>query len=291
MVKVGNPGDVGVAQFSDMLFTVAEVLPGATLVEVNMAGTNPGDVGFWNSHFRIGGAAGSTVQTSCGGAPANCKAAFMLMHLTSSSSAYVENAWRRGPRTTIWTPAMGRPSRPAAACLLKPPRNLAPGYGELVSRFLAHLSLCICARIEANIALPTFTEHNTLYQVNFHNAQNVFFGFQQSETAYWQGNGSPSIAPDPWSPLALASDPDYSWCSGGDAQCRMALYLRIHGSSNLNFYGGSLWTFFNNNNGCGSNCQTLAALIESTSKRLFYFGLNTRLVNNPIRNNGANLVT
>lgn len=52
MVQVGNPGDVGVAQFSDMLFTVADVLQGCTLVEVNIAGRSPGDVGFWNSHFR-----------------------------------------------------------------------------------------------------------------------------------------------------------------------------------------------------------------------------------------------
>lgn len=32
MVKVGNPGDVGVAQISDMLFTVADVLQGCQLV-------------------------------------------------------------------------------------------------------------------------------------------------------------------------------------------------------------------------------------------------------------------
>ena len=55
MIKVGNPGDVGVAQFSDLIFSVADVLQGCTLVEVNMAGNTPGDVGFWNSHFRVGG--------------------------------------------------------------------------------------------------------------------------------------------------------------------------------------------------------------------------------------------
>ena len=55
MIKVGNPGDVGVSHFLDMLFTVADVLPGCTLAEVNMAGNSPGDVAFWNSHFRIGG--------------------------------------------------------------------------------------------------------------------------------------------------------------------------------------------------------------------------------------------
>jgi glucan 1,3-beta-glucosidase len=45
MVRVGNPGDIGIAQFSDMLFTVADVLQGCTLLEVNVAGTNKGDVG------------------------------------------------------------------------------------------------------------------------------------------------------------------------------------------------------------------------------------------------------
>ena len=52
VVQVGQPGDVGTAQFVDMLFTVADILPGAKLVEVNMAGAAAGDVGFWNSHFR-----------------------------------------------------------------------------------------------------------------------------------------------------------------------------------------------------------------------------------------------
>ncbi len=52
LIQVGKPGDVGVAQFVDVLFTVADVLPGCKLVEVNMAGSSPGDVGFWNSHFR-----------------------------------------------------------------------------------------------------------------------------------------------------------------------------------------------------------------------------------------------
>jgi glucan 1,3-beta-glucosidase len=32
MVKVGNPGDIGVAQISDILFTVADVLQGCQLV-------------------------------------------------------------------------------------------------------------------------------------------------------------------------------------------------------------------------------------------------------------------
>jgi len=60
---------------------------------VNIAGSNPGDVGFWNCHFRVGGAFGSAVQTNCSTTPAQCMAAFLMLHLTASSSAYIENMW------------------------------------------------------------------------------------------------------------------------------------------------------------------------------------------------------
>ena len=53
MVRVGNTGDVGVAEFSDMLFTVADVLQGCTLLEVNMAGTNQADVGVSLTPMRV----------------------------------------------------------------------------------------------------------------------------------------------------------------------------------------------------------------------------------------------
>lgn len=89
MVQLGQPGDQGVGQISDMLFTVADLLPGCILLEVNMQGAALGDVGIWNSHFRVGGAVGSTVETSCQSAP--CMAAFMMLHLTNTSSCYIED--------------------------------------------------------------------------------------------------------------------------------------------------------------------------------------------------------
>ena len=76
-----------------MLFTVADVLPGAILVEVNMKGASQGDVSFHNSHYRIGGAADSKTETACTTESDPCKAAFLVAHLTQSSSAYIENAW------------------------------------------------------------------------------------------------------------------------------------------------------------------------------------------------------
>lgn len=93
MIKVGNIGDVGTAQMSDFIFTTADILPGAVLVEVNMAGDKPGEVGFFNCHFRIGGArGGGKTQTACA-KPQDCLAARLNLHLTTNSSSYWENTW------------------------------------------------------------------------------------------------------------------------------------------------------------------------------------------------------
>ncbi len=95
VIKIGNPGSTGIAQLSDFIFTVADILPGAVQVEINMAGSKAGDVGLFNCHFRIGGARGS--KTSGTGSPCKdpgrCLAARLSLHLTESSSAYVENMW------------------------------------------------------------------------------------------------------------------------------------------------------------------------------------------------------
>jgi len=90
VVKVGNPNDVGVAQISDMRFTVAEPLAGAKIMEWNMAGASPGEVGIWNCIVNIGGIRDSTVTSSCG-SQTPCQAAHTGVHLTASSSVYVQN--------------------------------------------------------------------------------------------------------------------------------------------------------------------------------------------------------
>jgi glucan 1,3-beta-glucosidase len=91
MIQVGKPGDIGVAQFHDFLFTVGDILPGAVLVEVNMAGTNPGDVSFFFCNFRIGGARGSKVWNNC--SQSSCNPARITAHMTATSSSYWEHTW------------------------------------------------------------------------------------------------------------------------------------------------------------------------------------------------------
>lgn len=92
MLQIGRPGDIGVAQLHDFVFTVNDVLPGVVLVEVNMAGAQPGDVGFFFCNFRIAGAKGSKVWNHCSEA-SSCNAARLSAHLTATSSSYWENTW------------------------------------------------------------------------------------------------------------------------------------------------------------------------------------------------------
>ncbi|MGI4812097.1 MAG: glycosyl hydrolase family 28-related protein [Janthinobacterium lividum] len=94
IVQVGNSavGTTGVAHISDMRFSVSEILPGAIIMEVNMAG-NPGDVGIWNSLFTVGGTEDTSVSQCSADDVSTCMAAFMSLHLTNSSSAYLQNTW------------------------------------------------------------------------------------------------------------------------------------------------------------------------------------------------------
>ncbi|KAI1136588.1 glycoside hydrolase family 55 protein [Hypoxylon sp. FL0543] len=265
MVKVGNPGDVGVAQFSDMLFTVEDVLPGCTLLEVNMAGENPGDVGFWNTHFRVGGAADSQTQKKCGSdSPVPCKAAFMHAHFTASSSAYVDNMWG-------WTADHDLDGGNS--------QYISVGRGVLIES------------TKPSWFIGFSSEHNTLYEVNINKAQDLFIGFQQSETPYWQGGNSTPSAPSPWEPVVLDSDPDFSWCAAEDIQCRMSLYQRVSGSKDLSLYAAGFWTFFNGNTACaaGKDCQAEAIRIDN-STGVSYFGIGVNHVADLVVQDGVSVV-
>ncbi|KAG2413903.1 hypothetical protein HFD88_003093 [Aspergillus terreus] len=253
MVQVGYPGDVGVAQISDMLFTVADILPGCQMVVVSISGKSPGDVGLWNTHFRIGGAAGSKVESQCAGSAAECKAAWGLLRLSSTSSAYIENMWG-------WTADHDLDGQNQQV--------ISTGRGLLVEA------------TAATWLVGTGFEHHTLYQYNFNAARNVFSALQQSETPYWQGPGN-ILAPAPWADNVATSDPNFAQCAPNDATCRMALFERINQSSDLFLYGGCNWAFFNNNGGCNGACQKNAIQVLN-STALYLYGTNTKSAANMI---------
>ncbi|KAK5657995.1 hypothetical protein OQA88_2549 [Cercophora sp. LCS_1] len=259
LLRVGNPGDIGVAQLSDFILTVADILPGAVLVEVNMKGRKPGDVGFFNTHFRVGGARGSTLHRKCR-TPDGCLAARLMVHLRETSSSYWENSWG-------WTADHDLdPEGPGEV-------GLGDGEGET---YPATGGGWLIESREGTWVLGSGPEHNVLYQMNIHNARNVFIGLQQGETAYWQGKGNTLLAPEPWGEYLLPSDPDFGWCAPDDATCRMGLYQRISNSTDISIYSSGFWNFVAGpkREMCTSDCQDNAVLYEKNS-RLFVYGLST----------------
>lgn len=151
-------------------------------------------------------------------------------------------------------------------------QNIATGRGLLVEA------------TEGTWLVGTGFEHNTLYNYNIHNAQNVYAGMQQTETAYWQGDHGPLGTPAPWSAVAAFGDPDFSWCGGGDLRCRMGLAQNIDGGANLYLYGAAFWTFFNGmTDGNYANfCQDGAQFVQNQArvtgnpKNLYWYGIGTK---------------
>ncbi|KAH6655747.1 pectate lyase superfamily protein-domain-containing protein [Truncatella angustata] len=224
--RVGNSGEKGIAQISDILVEVSNVLPGSILMEVNMAGNEPGDVGVWNTVLRVGGSRHSLVNTGCTSSDtSNCRAAFALLHVTSTASLYAENLWG-------WVADHSLDGDKA--------QNIAVGRGALIES------------TQPTWLVGSSFEHCALYQYSLSKASNVYIGLQQTEAPYWQGADQPNYAPAPWTPNAIYGDPDFSNCHGQNAaengQCYRAWGHYAVNSSNVVIHGSALWVFFNGMN-------------------------------------------
>ena len=107
----------------------------------------------WDTHFRIGGAAGTNLETpQCAknlpGVRSECVGAFMLLHLTPSSSAYLENVW-------AWTSDHDLDNDHSQL-------SLYTGRGIYIESAQGPVWM-----------YGTASEHNVMYQYNIVNAKNV----------------------------------------------------------------------------------------------------------------------
>ncbi|KAK4217156.1 pectate lyase superfamily protein-domain-containing protein [Rhypophila decipiens] len=268
IVRVGNSGDKGVAQLTDMVVSVAEVLPGATLVEVNMAGENPGDVGFWNCVFRVGGTADTAVNCP-NPDPVGCKAAFALLHVTETASGYFDNVWG-------WVADHNLDDMSLT-------QNLAVGRGVLVES------------TSPTWFVASSFEHCVLYQYALHDASNVYMGLVQTESPYWQGQGTTRRAPTPWKAIADIGDPTFNNCASqgqpGADICYRSWALYMSGSQNVVIHGSALWAFFNsmddnsyeggNCDDTGGVCQQNVAFIED-ARSTYWYSAATKAARNMI---------
>ncbi|KAL2885192.1 Glucan 1,3-beta-glucosidase [Ceratocystis lukuohia] len=97
--RVGKPGDIGNVEITELIFETVGAQPGAIMIEWNLESETASKSGLWDTHFRIGGSAGTQLQSdtckkvSSVEASANpeCIGAFLLFHLTKTASASEHN--------------------------------------------------------------------------------------------------------------------------------------------------------------------------------------------------------
>jgi glucan 1,3-beta-glucosidase len=274
VVKVANPGETGLVEWSDMIVSTQGAQPGATLIQWNLA-TSGTPSGMWDVHARVGGFPGSNLSLQqCPKTPGNptvktsCIGGYMLMHITPQAmGVYLENTW-------FWTAD----------------HDLDSGGNEQITVYVGRGLLIDSTR--GNIWLSgTSVEHNVLYQYQLVNTKNIYMGHIQTETPYYQPVPNALV---PFPPNSAINDPNFSQsCAGQAGNCAAAWGLRIVNSNNIFTYGAGLYSFFTDysttcsNKGGPSNCQNNIFSVEGNSYAIPVYGLSTVGTTNMITRNGA----
>ncbi|KAG8878499.1 hypothetical protein FRB98_006108 [Tulasnella sp. 332] len=278
VIQVGAPGDKGLVEISDMVFSARSGSAGAIIVEWN-TGDQEGQqatVAAWDVHIRLGGFTGSNLQLgNCaklsGHAINPCIAAFIGLHITSQASAssvpasaYLEGTW-------VWT-ADHDLDDPDQSYDIVPVIQSAHGLRINYSQIDVYTGRGIVTETVAGPVwlIGTASEHASIVQYNFANARNVYAGFIQTETAYYQPEPP---APDPFSISTTYSDPTLTNGNSGWG-------LAIGGTASSVFiYGAGHYSFFQNWNGTycltPDNCQNAMVKVASTATDTYIFGLST----------------
>lgn len=252
VVRIGDVGSSGVTEISDMVFSTRASTKGAIVIEWNVRdpADKKGVAGMWDTIIRIGGAEGTDLLA--GDCPTtnygtSCVSAFLGLHLTKQSTAYIEGLW-------MWTADHDMEKGPQT--------NVYSGRG-------------ILSESQGPVWLVgTGSEHNVLYQYNLVGAQNHFLGVIQTESPYYQPRPA---SPTPFSPVSAYNDP-ISFGSPGNSWA-----LRIKNSSNVLVYGAGLYSFFDSYDQTCVNpasCQNQIVDVDSTSSKITILGLSTVGVSN-----------
>ena len=260
VVRVGNRGDNGIVEWSDMIVATQGATAGAILIEWNLASPAHSPSGMWDVHTRIGGFCGSDLQawppsqcpkTPCVFVPPHtpvptCVAAFMSMHVTPTASGlYMENVW-------LWTADHDldytRPVTGAGEDQI----TVYTGRGLYIDNVKGPLWL-----------YGTAVEHHAVYEYQIVNSTDIVIGFMQTETAYYQPNPK---APLPFPYKADWKDPGFTRACATDGTTCSGYGLRIVDSRNISIYGAGLYSFFNNYD---TTCSDLNVGQGRCQKRLF----------------------
>ncbi|KAJ2993621.1 hypothetical protein NUW58_g1786 [Xylaria curta] len=265
VVRIGNPGQSGIVEWSDMMVSTQGAQAGAIMIQWNLASPSGTPSGMWDVHTRIGGTKGSNLSyADCPATPSstvinnNCRSGNIAMHITpSANNLYLENVW-------LWT-ADHDVDDPQLRQI-----TVYTGRGLLVESQLGNIWL-----------VGTSVEHHVRYQYLFRNTQNVYAGQIQTETPYYQPNPS---ARSPF-PLNTTSDPNFDVScpkATAAANCAEAWGLVVKASKNVLVYGAGLYSFFSNYStacsaaGASTLCQQGMVLYDAAATSNFrIYGLNT----------------
>lgn len=263
--RVGKQtGDKGSFEMSDAIITTQGPAPGGILMEWNIA-AEQGKAGLWDVHFRVGGFAGTKLQSSeCKKNPdsqheANtaCIGSFMQLHITKNASGYFENVW-------LWTADHELDQDDHSQI------DIYNGRGMLIES-------------QGPVWLVgTASEHSQMSQYHMQGAKDIWLGAIQTETPYYQPNPA---AITPFKKNDKYFDADMS-------QQKSAWAMRIIDSSSIWNYGAGTYSFFDNySQDCVAtqSCQQHINEIEGSSN-VNIFGLSTKASVNMISSGGQGLV-
>ncbi|KAJ6556359.1 pectate lyase superfamily protein-domain-containing protein [Mycena capillaripes] len=248
VIRVGNSGDTGSVEISDMVITTTTTTggsAGAIGIEWNIKESSQGAAGMWDVHVRLGGTKGTNINAAncpMSTTDLKCASAFLGIHITNSGSGYFENVW-------VWN-ADHDLDDPAETKI-----NSFSGRGVLV---------------ESNgpvWLVGTASEHHVIYQYAFNKARDVWAGLMQTETPYFQPTPPP---PTPFSINTNYGDPE------GPLSAAWGLVISL--SSNIFVYGAGLYSFFQTySQNCvpGRNCQDSMLLIDQQSASIYFYQLTT----------------
>jgi len=234
-------------------------------MEWNVKQTSQGSAGMWDVHFRIGGSAGTQLQsdkcsknpTVIAAANTACLGAFMLLHVTSKATIYLENNW-------FWVADHELDLADHNQI------NIFNGRGVLISSENGPVWM-----------YGTSSEHSVLYNYQVANASGVYMALIQTETPYFQSNPDAST---PFTSNASYTDPNFT----GNSLTNKAWGLRVVDSEDVFVYGGGLYSFFDNyNQDClkTESCQTNMVSLENSSS-VYLYGLSTKAATNMVTVDG-----
>ncbi|KAH8817294.1 glucan 1,3-beta-glucosidase GLUC78 precursor [Xylogone sp. PMI_703] len=264
MIRVSNEGDHGTVEIFDMLFTVRPPSARTILMEWNIKASSQGSAAMWDSHFRVRGAIGSNLQaancpTLTGSVNSDCIAASILVYIT--------NIW-------AWT---------------------ADHNIDIESQTQVDVYTTRGILIESTDPTwlyGTVAEHCTLYQYQLQRVENIFLGFMQTETPYYQPS---PLAPAPFTNSVAATDPVFGNCVPSSSTYAKAWALRIINSTDVFIYRMGFYSFFENydqtcvNSGAETCQDTLVDL--SFSERIFMYDLVTIGAQEVVSPEGGVIVT